>query len=90
MFHYDGDNLGAFRWKDIKALSEGPGHGGLPGLSITNVRRDPTEKHGALYSYLWTTVPFQNMIKGHMRMIEKFPHRVSETMPKGAELTPHD
>jgi hypothetical protein len=29
-------------------------------------------------------------VKGHKRMIEKFPHRVSETMPKGAELTPHD
>lgn len=80
MFHYDGAHLGAYRWKDMKALSEGPGHGGLPGLSITNVKRDPTEKHGALYNYLWTTVPFQNLVKGHMRMIEKFPHRVSETM----------
>jgi len=25
-----------------------------------------------------------------MKMIEKFPHRVSEVTPKGAELTPHD
>jgi arylsulfatase len=90
MFHYDGAHLGAFRWNEIKALVAGPGHGGLPGLSVTNVRRDPTEKHGALYNYLWTVVPFQNMVKGHKRMIEKFPHRVSETMSKGAELTPHD
>ena len=90
MFHYDGGHLGAYRWNDIKALVAGPGHGGLPGLSITNVKRDPTEKHGALYPYLWTTVPFQNLLKGHYRLIEKFPHRVSTTMPEGAEVTKHD
>ena len=33
MFHYSGGNLGAVRYKDIKALITGPGHGGLPGLS---------------------------------------------------------
>ena len=90
MFHFDGAHLGAYRWNDIKALVAGPGHGGLPGLSVTNVKRDPTEKHGVLYPYLWTTVPFQNLLKGHLRMIEKFPHRVSETMPEGAEVTAHD
>ena len=26
----------------------------------------------------------------HTKMIQKFPHRVSEVTPKGAELTPHD
>ena len=90
MFHYSGENLGAVRYKDIKALITGPGHGGLPGLAMYNVMRDPIEREGGLYSYLWTITPLQNIVKGHMRLIEKYPHRVSETMPKGAELTPHD
>jgi arylsulfatase A-like enzyme len=90
MFHYSGENLGAVRWKDIKAVLTGPSQGGLPGLSMYNVKRDPIEREGALYSYLWTVTPFQNIVKGHKRLIEKYPHRVSKTMPKGAELTAHD
>ena len=43
-----------------------------------------------MYPYLWTITPFQNIVKGHKRLIEKFPHRVSNTMPEGAGLTPHD
>ena len=31
-----------------------------------------------------------DLLKGHLRMIEKFPHRVSKTMPKEAGITPHD
>jgi hypothetical protein len=29
---------------DIKALIEGPGHGGLPGINMCNIARDPGEK----------------------------------------------
>ena len=52
--------------------------------------RDPGEKYGALYPGLFAVAPLQNYIKNHMLMIGKYPHRQSETMPKGAEITPHD
>jgi len=38
---------------------------------------------------LYAVTPLQNHLKGHMMMIRKFPHRVSKTMPKGAEVTAH-
>ena len=90
MFHYSGPKLGAIRWFNTKAVITGPGHGGLPGIEVTNVRRDPGEKYTKMYPYLWTVAPFQALVKSHMLLIEKFPHRVSEATPKGAELTPHD
>ncbi len=51
-----------------------------------------TEMHdpAGAFGYLWTTVPFQKLLKGHLRLIEKFPHRVSATMPEGAEVSAHD
>jgi arylsulfatase len=52
--------------------------------------RDPGEKFGQLYPGLFAVTPIQMILKGHMLMIRKFPHRVSKTMPKGAEVTPHD
>lgn len=67
-------------WRDIKALIEGPGHGGLPGLTMCNIKRDPGE---------WTVTPFQNLVKSHMALIEKFPNRKPE-LPEEAALTPHD
>ena len=90
MFHYSGGKLGAIRWRNTKALIQGTGHGGLPGIVVTNVRRDPGEKFTSMYPYRWTVAPFQNLVKGHKQLIEKFPHRVSDATPKGAELTPHD
>ncbi len=90
MFHYSGAKLGVVRWVNIKALIEGPGHGGLPGITMCNVVRDPGEKHCSMYPYLWTVSPFQNLVKSHMQTIAKFPHRKSEVTPDGAELTPHD
>ena len=89
MFHYSGGTLGAIRYEDFKVhLTEG--HGGLPGMDFYNVKRDPGEKFGQLYPGLFAVTPIPNIVKGHMMMIRKFPHRVSETMPQGAELTPHD
>jgi hypothetical protein len=43
-----------------------------------------------MYPGLYAVAPIQNHLRDHMMMIWKFPHRVSETMPKGAEITPHD
>ena len=90
MFHYSGSELAAIRWRNIKAILEGVSHGGLPSMKMTNIRRDPGEKFASMYPYLWTVAPFQALVKSHMQLIEKFPHRVSEATPKGAELTPHD
>ena len=91
MFHYSGAHLGAIRWGDFKLhIKSGGGHGGLPPIESYNVMRDPGEKFGYMYPYLFTVTPFQNLIKSHKLQIKKFPNRVSKTMPKGAEITPHD
>lgn len=55
-----------------------------------NVMRDPGEKYGELYPGLFAVTPIQITLRSHMKMIQKFPHRVSEVTPEGAELTPHD
>ncbi len=89
MFHYSGPKLAAIRWEKIKALVEGPGHGGLPGITMCNVIRDPGEKYCSMFPYLWTITPFQNVVKSHMELIAKFPHR-EPGLPEEAGLTPHD
>ena len=89
MFYYSGSHLGAVRWMNVKALIEGPGHGGLPGLTMCNIVRDPGEKHCSMYPYLWTITPFQNLVKSHMALIEKFPNR-TPGISEEAALTPHD
>ncbi len=89
MFHYSGSILAAVRYHDFKIhITEG--HGGLPGMDFYNVMRDPGEKYGELYPGLFAVTPVQNVLRDHLKMIEKFPNRVSEVTPKGAELTPHD
>jgi arylsulfatase len=89
IFHYSGGVLGAIRYEDFKIhITEG--HGGLPGMEFYNVMRDPGEKYGQLYPGLFAVTPIQITLREHMKMIKKFPHRVSEVTPKGAELTPHD
>ena len=89
MFHYSGDVLGAIRYKDFKVHIKA-GHGGLPGMDFYNVMRDPGEKFGQLYLGLFAVTPIQITLREHMRLIQRFPHRVSEITPKGAELMPHD
>jgi arylsulfatase len=80
---------GAIRYDDFKVhITEG--HGGLPGMGFYNVMRDPGEKYGELYPGLFAVTPIQIILREHMKSIQKFPHRVSEVTPKGAELTPHD
>jgi arylsulfatase len=90
MFHYSGDQLGAVRYDDFKIHIKPGGHGGMPHMDFYNVWRDPGEKRGEFYPGLYVVTPLQNLLRSHMFMIKKFPHRVSETMPRGAEITPHD
>jgi arylsulfatase len=90
MFHYSGGQVGALRYEDFKIHILPGGHGGLPNMEFYNVRRDPGEKRGEFYPGLFAVTPLQNHLKSHMMMIRRFPHRVSETMPKGAEVTAHD
>ncbi len=59
-------------------------------MEVYNVMRDPGEKFGGMYPYLFAVTPLQNLIKSHMFLIRKFPHRVSKTMPQRAEISPHD
>ena len=89
MFHYSGPELAAVRFGDVKAHILGGGGGGLPRLEIYNVKRDPGEKNGELYPYLWTVTPFQNLLTGHQKTIQQFPNRPSQ-IPEDAELPPID
>ena len=90
IFHYSGGQIGAVRYEDFKIHIKPGGHGGLPNMDFFNVRRDPGEKRGEFYPGLFAVTPLQNLLRGHMMMIRKFPHRSSKTMPKGAEITAHD
>ncbi len=90
MFHYSGAEVGAVRHQDFKILMKGKGHGGLPSIEFYNVRRDPGEKYGQFYKGLYAITPLQNLLRSHMEKIRRFPHRSSKTMPRGAEITPHD
>jgi len=90
LFYYSGPELKGIRFQDFKLLMSGKLKGGVPEMQFFNVMRDPGEKFGQFYPGLFTITPMQNMIKGHMMMIKKFPNRVSENMPQGAEITPHD
>lgn len=89
MFHYSGNHLGAIRYKDFKVHMKGQ-HGGLPAMDFYNIKRDPGEKFGEMYPGLFAITPIQNGMRQHMMAIQKYPHRISEVTPKGAELTPHD
>ncbi len=75
MFHYSGTRIGAVRFGDIKVHIKEGSHGGLPPMEVYNIARDPKETHGAMYNFLWAVTPTDNIIKSHMKMIKKFPHR---------------
>ena len=36
-----------------------------------DIVRDPGEKYGSMYPYLWTVRPFQNLVKSHLALIER-------------------
>jgi arylsulfatase len=87
MFHYSGAKLAAVRYGNTKILLTG---GGTPSLELYNVWRDPGEKFGAFSAGVYAVTPLQNLLREHLRMIERFPHRRSSATPRGAEITPHD
>ncbi|WP_426591305.1 hypothetical protein [Dapis sp. BLCC M229] len=94
MFHYNGSQVGAIRYEDLKFFPTGESSGGLPEMEVYNVIRDPGEKYGELYPYLWTVTPIQNMLDEHLKMIEKYPHREPEN-PIAVQaptqlISPHD
>lgn len=81
------DGKGAIRYEDFKVhITEG--HGGLIGMVFNNVMRDPGEKYGELNPGLFEATPIQIILREHMKMNRKFPHRVSEIPQKGVKLTP--
>ena len=43
-----------------------------------NVRRDPGEKFGEFYPYLWMVTPLSKEVKAHKQMMQKFPNRFQE------------
>ena len=90
MMHYSGGTLAAIRYEDFKIHIKPGGHGGLPAMDFYNVMRDPAEKRGQFYPGLYAVTPIQFTLRGHMQLIGKFPHRTSDRMPKGSELTAHD
>ena len=74
IIHYGGPNIGAVRMGDYKAVMGGGVGGGLPQFETYNILRDPGEKYGAVYPYLWFIQPLNNTIGAHQQMIQKYPH----------------
>ena len=82
--------MGTIRYKNFKIHIIPGGHGGLPNMEFYNVMRDPEEKFGAIYQGLLAVTPIQNALRQHMKMMQKYSHRVSEVTSKGAEVMVHD
>ena len=74
IMHYNGNHLGAIRLNDIKLHIKGTG-GSIPEIETYNIMRDPAEKFGKLYYYLWMVQPVMDLVKAHMALNHKFPHR---------------
>ena len=75
MVHYSAASIGAVRIDDFKAVMGGGVGGGLPQYEVYNIRRDPGEKFGKVYPYLWFIQPLSNVMQSHQAMIATFPHR---------------
>jgi arylsulfatase len=74
IFHYSGNNVGAIRMGQYKrhmAVS----HGGLPGKAFFDIYKDPKEEHGVMAELLWAWVPFDDVLRMHNELIEKYPNR---------------
>jgi arylsulfatase len=74
MVHYSGPKVGALRLGDYKAVMGSGGGGGLPSFEFYNVVRDPGERYGKMYPYLWFIQPVSDLMQKHMQLIEKYPH----------------
>jgi len=74
IFHYSGKNVGAIRLGQYKRHM-GASHGGLPGKDFFDIYKDPKEEHGVMGEMLWAWVPFDDILRMHNELIEKYPHR---------------
>lgn len=94
IFYYSGEELGAIRLNEFKLVLTGKSHGGLPSMEAYNIMRDPGEKFGKFYNYLFLIAPFEHLVKSHFATIKKFPHRVTnphqEATPEGPQLNPKE
>ena len=88
IFHYNGNHLEAVRLNDIKLHIKGTG-GSIPEIEAYNIMRDPGEKFGKLYPYLWMVQPAHNAVNSHLQMIQKFPNRKKDTASESV-FGPHD
>ena len=74
MVHYSSANVGAVRIGDYKAVMGGGVGGGLPQFETYNIVRDPGERYGKVYPYLWFIQPLNDLMRDHNALIQKFPH----------------
>jgi len=74
IFHYSGKNVGAIRVGQYKRHMVAA-HGGLPGKAFHDIYKDPKEEHGVMAELLWAWVPFDDVLRMHNELIEKYPHR---------------
>jgi len=88
IMHYNGNHLEALRLNNIKMLIKGKG-GSIPEIEAYNILRDPCERYGELYPYLWMIQPAQDIVSAHMAMIKKFPNRKPEVV-SDSTFGPHD
>ena len=79
MFHYNGRRLEAVRMGDLKMNLSGA----ALKPEIYHMIRDPGEKHPGGAAYLWAIAPFKNLIRSHMMMSQRFPHRQIKKPTKG-------
>jgi arylsulfatase len=76
IFHYNKDKLEAVRKDQLKFRTKPE----KPHANLYNLYHDPGERYPDLARYgLWAAPGFAKMIQEHMKMIEKFPHRVQKS-----------
>ena len=85
IFLYGGPELGAVRKRQYKTHA-GEMHGGLPTNEVYDVVTDPGEKFVDNVRHFGLSVPFQDLVREHMTLIEKFPHRVLEDTPGAGHI----
>lgn len=73
VYVYQGPVLAAVVKNEFKLHMPAPG---MPGAAapVFNVYRDPREENPHIGLVLWSGASFQDMIKRHMMMIQKYPH----------------
>ena len=73
IFHYNKEKLEAVRKDQLKFRTKPE----QPHKNCYNLQHDPAERYPDMVRYcLWAAPGFAKMIQDHMKMIEKFPHRV--------------